>query len=103
MPSYGGREFTLEELMRLRDKIQGLHPDEQRQLLTRYLYAQPNGVEKQGLAGVFSDSLPTPALATKRPFIDAMNDIATSDQVPLSDMFDEELKKNRKRQKTGIL
>ena len=61
-PVYDGQNFDLNEILKLRDLIQGLHPDKQREILTRYLYSRPSGVTQDinGMRGIFSDSFPSP-------------------------------------------
>jgi hypothetical protein len=83
MPKFGGTEFSLEELFILRDKLKDLHPDKQRELLTRYLYSRPNGVTSQGEGGVFSDSLPMPFLRDKQESFEAMNKEEFKPQDPI--------------------
>lgn len=102
--------MTLEEMMKLKQSLAGLSPEQQRFAIARYLgipstssYRDTQGnLPYQGMAGVYSDSLPWGLQNRMAPLAEKQN-AAEEDVVPLKDMFDEEARRKKKYKAIGYL
>jgi hypothetical protein len=87
MPSFGGREFSLEQLFKMRDMMEGLSDEQKRVLLSKTLYGN----------GDFS-GVPTPGIESKNLQVqNGMTDY--NDGMSMQDLFDneEEVRRMKRR------